>query len=216
MFVSFHLHFELFAIRVSAFNAIQFRIRSYVRSITRFTEQNLTLRNISCYFFLSFLHLTSSDVIFNIITFSFTCFITIHFWIHISRKFCTIIKNMRLNDNDERNICLSHCYRHYKGFIPSLCEAHGGFLRKPRLTLIGTISGINANLRGKRVIYMSDYPQASRRLHHRCHICPWALIAERMSRSHNYIPNNVNENLRDPVVNSWLTRGLFAVNKSTI
>jgi len=43
--------------------------------------------------------------------------------------------------------------------------------------LMKTISGINANLRGKRVIYMSDYLQASRRLHHRCHICPSALIA---------------------------------------
>lgn len=43
--------------------------------------------------------------------------------------------------------------------------------------LMETISGINANLRGKRVIYMSDYLQASHQLHHRCHICPSALIA---------------------------------------
>jgi len=35
-----------------------------------------------------------------------------------------------------------------------------------------------------------------------------------MSWSHNYAPNHVNENLRDQVVNSWLTRGLFAVGQS--
>lgn len=39
-------------------------------------------------------------------------------------------------------------------------------------------------------------------------------LPERMSRSHNYVPNHVNENLRDRVVNPSMVHRLFATTES--